>query len=165
MINWGNFKEDRNLKFRDRILRLQKCFLRIIHGAHRLTHADPLFAQASALKIDELFMQSVRCFALKLKKNKLPARMASLASNVNHSHQTRGSKVNLAVNSSDHRSLRYITPNHWNPLPITLKNSPTISTFKLNSKKDLLKPYSALVCTIRDCRSCQYSLPSKADPT
>ena len=162
LINWGNFKEDRNLKYRDRILRLQKCFLRIIYSESRLSHADPLFARMGTLKIDDLFKQSVRCFSFKLTKNMLPNRMASLASRINHAHCTRGSQTNLITNSSNHRSLRYIGPNQWNSLPTTLKQLPSISSFKINSKKDLLKPYSAFVCKIENCKSCH--LPPPLNP-
>ena len=154
LINWGNFKEDRNLKLRDRILRLQKCFLRVIYGAHRLSHADPLFARACTLKIDDLFEQSVRCFSYKHTNNMLPATMASLVNRINHTHNTRGSQSNLVVRTSDHKSLRYIVPKHWNSLPTTLKQTPTISSFKQNSKKHLLASYSAFVCTARNCHSC-----------
>ena len=157
LVTWGNFRDDRNLKLRDRILRLQKCFLRVIYNTHRLSHADPLFARMGSLKIDDLYKQTVRCLSFRLMNNTLPTRMATLASRINHSHHTRGSKINLAVNSSNHQSLNYILPTHWNSLPITLKESKSISSFKVNSKKDLLAPYSAFKCTTRNCRSC---LPS-----
>ena len=154
LVNWGNFKEDRNLKLRDRILRLQKCFLRIIYGAQRLSHADPLFARARTLKIEDLFKQSIRCFSFKQTHNMLPVRMATLANRIDHSHNTRGSQSNLVLRTSDHKSLRYTVPKYWNSLPTALKHAPTISSFKNNSKKDLLAPYSAFVCTTRNCRSC-----------
>ena len=165
LINWGNFKDDRNLRLRDRILRLQKCFLRMIYGKGRLSHADPLFAKTGALKIDDLFKQSVRCFSFKLAKNMLPIRMASLANRINHSHQTRGSQTNLVINSSNHRSLRYIAPTLWNSLPTTLKEMPSISSFKANSKKELLEPYSTFVCTTKKCQSCQERLPPTLTPS
>ena len=60
LINWGNFKGDRNLGLRDRLVTLQKCFVRIVSGANRLSHADPLFAKLATLKVDDLFAQSVR---------------------------------------------------------------------------------------------------------
>ena len=50
LINWGNFKGDRNLGLRDRLLSLQKCLVRIICGAGHISHADPLFAQLNTLK-------------------------------------------------------------------------------------------------------------------
>ena len=155
LINWGNFKDDRNLKYRDRILRLQKCFVRMIYSKGRLTHTDPLFARMGALKIDDLFKQSVRCFSFKLTKNMLPTRTSSVASRINHTHSTRGSQTNLTINSSNHRSLRYIGPNQWNSLPTTLKKLPSINSFKAKSKKELLAPYSTFVCTTKNCQSCQ----------
>ena len=110
IINWGNFKEDHNLKLRDKLLSLQKCFLRIIHGAHRLSHADPLFAKMGALKIDDLFTQAVRIFAFRWTKNMLPATMATLLQKINHSHHTRGSQSNLRVNCPDLRSIASVAP-------------------------------------------------------
>ena len=163
LINWGNFKDDHSLKLKDRILRLQKCFLRIVHSANRLSHADPLFNQMNSLKIDDLFAQSVRCFAFKLWNNMLPARMTSIACRINHTHHTRGSQNNLFTISSDHRSLQYIVPKHWNSLPSTLKQTSSKSAFKVNSKKDLLAPYSNFVCTTRNCRSCK-SEPAPPNP-
>ena len=155
LVNWGNFKEDRNLKLRDRILRLQKCFLRIIYGVHRLSHADPLFARMGTLNIEDLYEQTTRCLSFRLVNNMLPKRMASLANKVNHSHQTRGSQSNLAINSKNHQSLKYILPKHWNSLPPPiLKQSTSISSFKTNSKKDLVTSYSNFSCTTRNCRSC-----------
>ena len=155
LINWGNFKDDRNLKLRDRILRLQKCYMRIIYGAHRLSHADPLFARANTLKIDDLYQQSIRCFSFKLANNKLPDRMASLVSKINHSHHTRGSQSNLALKCTNHHSISYIAPKVWNSLPSLLKQAPSIGSFKMHSKKDLLAPYSAFKCTVKNCCSCQ----------
>ena len=62
LINWGNFENDRNLSYRNRILTIQKRFLRIVHNAHPLSHSDPLFANIHALKIDDLFKQTKNFF-------------------------------------------------------------------------------------------------------
>ena len=131
----------------------------MIYSESRLSHADPLFARMGTLKIDDLCKQSVRCFSFKLTKNMLPIRMSSLASRINHDYCTRGSHTNLTTNSSNHRSLRYISPNQWNSLSATLKQLTSISSFKVNSKKDLLAPYSAFVCKTKNCRSCHPSSP------
>ena len=58
LINWGNFKEDRNLGLRNGLLSLQKRLVRIICGTHRISHADPLFAELGALKVDDLYAQT-----------------------------------------------------------------------------------------------------------
>ena len=77
-MNWGNFKGDRNLKLRDGILTLQKCLVRIICKAHRISHADPLFAKFGILKIDDLYAHSVRIFSYKMSRDMLPGGMTGL---------------------------------------------------------------------------------------
>ena len=157
LINWGNFKNDRNLSYRNRILTLQKRFLRIIHNAHPISHSDPLFASSQALKIDDLFNQTVRVFAYQLMHERLPASMSSLFHKVTHSHYTRGAPLNLHSKHSDSLSIKSTALTHWNPLPKTLKQLPSVSPFKANSKKDLLAPYSTISCQIRNCCSCQHT--------
>ena len=157
LINWGNFEYDRNLSYRNRILTTQKRFLRIVHNAHPLSHSDPLFANVCALKIDDLFRQSVRVFSYQLMHEKLPPSMTSLFHKATHTHHTRGAPLNLHSTHSDTRSIKFTALKHWNPLPKALKQMPSVSSFKNNSKKDLLSPYSAFTCQIRNCLSCQHT--------
>ena len=155
LINWGNFKGDRNLGLRDRLLTLQKSLVRIICGAGRISHADPLFAELATLKIDDLFAQSVRIFSYKLSKDMLPGALAAMISLVKHGYSTRGAKNNnFFLTHSDGRSIKSIAPGYWNSLSVSLKESVSIATFKEKSKLDLLAPYSNFVCSVRGCRSC-----------
>ena len=108
LINWGNFKGDRNIGLRDWILTLQKSLVRIICGAGRISHADPLFAELAALKIDDLFAQSIRIFSYKLSKDMLPGAMISMVSSVGHNYSTRGAKSNFFVCHSDGKSIKSI---------------------------------------------------------
>ena len=80
---------------------LQKSLVRIICGAGRISHADPLFADLATLKIDDLFAQSVRIFSFKLSKDMLPGSMASMVSSVKHGYSTRGARNNFFVCHSD----------------------------------------------------------------
>ena len=157
LINWGNFKGDRNIGLRDRILTLQKSLVRIICGAGRISHADPLFAELATLKIDDLFAQSVRIFSYKLSKGMLPGLMASMISKADHNYSTRGARSNFFVSHSDTRSIKSIAPRYWNSLSLPLKESVSIATFKEKSKLDLLTPYHDFKCHIRNCRSCSSS--------
>ena len=154
LINWGNFKGDRNLGLRDRLLSLQKCLVRIICGASHISHADPLFAQLNTLKVDDLFTQSVRIFSYKMSKGLLPEGMAAFLNKVDHGHLTRGAKNNFFVSHSDRRSIRSVAPQVWNSLQIGMKQSPSIASFKDRSKLDLLAPYGRFSCSARGCRSC-----------
>ena len=154
LINWGNFKGDRNLGLRDRLMTLQKCLVRIISGADRLSHADPLFANLGALKVDDLFAQSVRIFSYKLSRGLLPGGLSAYFGKLDHGHATRGARSNIFVSHSDPRSIRSIAPKYWNPLSLKIKQYPSIMSFKDASKLDLLSPYWAFVCSDRGCRSC-----------
>ena len=154
LINWGNFKGDRNLGLRDRLLTLQKCLVRIIDGADRISHADPLFAKLATLKVDDLFAQSVRIFSYKMSRGLLPGGMASFLEKLDHGHATRGARSNFFVSRSDPRSIKSIAPKYWNSLPLAMKQSPSIASFKDGSKLDLLAPYGLFSCLVRGCRSC-----------
>ena len=154
LINWGNFKGDRNLGLRDRLVTLQKRLLRIICGAHRLSHADPLFAELATLKVDDLFSQSMRVFSYQMSRGLLPSGVAGFLRGTHHGYSTRGARSNLFVSHSDCRSIRSIAPKIWNPLPLRMKQSPSISSFKEASKLGLLAPYGSFVCSVPRCRSC-----------
>ena len=154
LINWGNFKQDRNTQFRKKILNLQKCLVRIICNANRISHADPLFHKLNTLKIDDLYEQAIRIFSFKLSKNMLPNVMSSLFTKVNHDHNTRNAKSNFFVMRSDKRSIKTTAPKCWNSLPVELKQSPSLSSFKAQSKKSLINTYGTFTCQVPNCKSC-----------
>ena len=62
LINWGNYEQDSNIQFRNKLLKLQKCFVRIICKANCIAHAAPLFYKLNALKIDDLYKQATHFF-------------------------------------------------------------------------------------------------------
>ena len=158
LINWGNFKGDRNLGLRDRLVTLQKCFVRIVSGANRLSHADPLFAKLATLKVDDLFAQSVRIFSYRMSRNMLPGGMMTFMQGIDHGHATRGARSNFFVSHSNPRSIRSIAPKYWNPPPQKMKQPPSLASFKESSKSGLLAPYGAFVCGVRGCQSCALAL-------
>ena len=159
MLNWGNFKGDRNLGLRDGLLTLQKRFVRILTGSHPISHADPLFAQLGVLKIDDLFNQRVRVCSYQLFKNQLPCGVASLFDKNEHGHNTRGARSNIYVGHSVACSIKNIAPKCWNALPRDLRDCPSLASFKERSKLDLLRPYARFVCDVRGCLSCAVALP------
>ena len=157
IINWGNFRNDSNIGLRNKLLTLQKCLVRIINGAHRISHADPYFFNGSILKIDDLYEQSIRMFAFKLHNtcNLLPQEIGSMFNKIDHPHNTRGAKNNFFVVLSDKRSMKSIAPACWNSLPLQMKQCPSVTSFKNTSKTDLLAPYAAFSCHNHNCQSCQ----------
>ena len=141
LINWGNFKGDRNLGLRDGLLSLQKRLVRIICGTHWISHADPLFAELGKLKVEELYIQAVRIFAFKAARGILPGGMASMVGKVSHGYNTRGASSNFFMDRSEGKSLISIAPNIWIFLPMEMKSLTSIETFKEKSKGGLLAPY------------------------
>ena len=155
LLNWGNFKGDGNSGLRGGLVSLQKSLVRIIaESRNPISHTDPLFAKLAILKMDDLFAQRIRIFSYKLSRNLLPIGVSSLFDRVSHNHRTRGASSNLYVARSDGKSIRSIAPKHWNSLPSDLRNSPSISSFRDGSKRGLLAPYSAFVCSVAGCPSC-----------
>ena len=158
LINWGNFKGDRNIGLRDRLIALQKRLVRIISGAARISHADPMFFGLGTLKVDDLFTHSVRVFAYGSFKGLLPGGMANLVRKIDHGHMTRGARSNLFVEHSDPRSIRCIAPRVWNSMSPELKQSTSVVSLKERSKVDLLGPYGSFACSVRGCLSCAAGL-------
>ena len=154
LINWGNFKGDRNIRLRDCLITLQKRLVRIISGATKLSHSDPIFFNLGTLKVDDLFVHSVRVFSYQAFKGLLPVGMANLISKNDHGHMTRGASSNFFKQRSDCRSIKSIAPKIWNALSSDLKLSPSIASFKERSKRDLLGPYGLFVCSVCGCLSC-----------
>ena len=105
IINWGSFKHDSNVGLRNKLLTLQKCLVRMINGAHRISHADPLFFDKSILKVDDLYEQSLRIFAFKLHKSLLPHEVQSMFAKSDHNHNTRGAKNNFLYPTASPRGL------------------------------------------------------------
>ena len=110
LINWGNFEGECNRGLRDRLITLQKCFVRIISGAHRKSHSKPLFANLETLRVDDMFTHSVRVFSYQLWKGLLPSEMASFVRKIDHGHSTRGAKSNFHVDMSCLKSIGVLLP-------------------------------------------------------
>ena len=136
------------------MLALQKRLVRIICGTHRISHADPLFAELGTLKVDDLYAQAVRVFSFKAARGMLPGGMASIVDMVSHGYNTRGARSNFFIDRSDGRSLKSIAPKFRNSLPLEMKSLTSIATFKEKSKGGLLAPYSLFVCAVPGCRFC-----------
>ena len=158
-----------NTMKRDGLLSLQKTFVRILTGSHRLSHADPLFARLGILKVTDLYDHSVRIFSFKLHRKMLPSGVSSMFKEKGHVHNTRGASSSPYDIHSDCRSIKSIAPRVWIQLDQLdrkckpdqkLKTSPSIASFKERSKRDLLGSYE--VCRVRACLSCAVSAPALA---
>ena len=103
---------------------------------------------------DYFYILQLRVFSYKMSRGMLPGGMASFSGKIDHGDAIRGARINFFVSNSNSRSIRNIAPKYWNPLPLEMKQSPSIASFKMVSKSDLLAPYGSFVCSVRGCRSC-----------
>ena len=146
-----------NLLLMKKILTLQKCLVRLISNAHRISHADPLFHKRNILKIEDLYIQSLRTFTFNLYKNKLPYELSSIFTRITHGHNTRGAQNNLFVMRSSSQSIKSLAPKCWNSIPLEIRESTSIGLFKAKSKGDLVAHYATFTCKERHCQSCLVS--------
>ena len=120
----------------NKILLLQKKIVRIITKSGYLAHTDPLFKRTGILKIQELYEFHLALYAY---VNKINLNYAT------HSHETRHRFDPVpAFNrlSLTQRSLTYAAPKVFNSLPIVIRNSPSVGTFKKECKTYLLNRYT-----------------------
>ena len=137
---WGScYKTNLN-----KVILLQKKAVRIISGADRLSHSEPLFTSFEILNIDKIFSYNIGLMMYKFHHRKLPlifddffTRNAEI-----HSHHTRQSNclhVPLFSTETGKRSFRFKAVIVWNDLRRNLKSvNIRISTFKLHLKKYLI---------------------------
>lgn len=84
---WGN-TFDCHLK---PLVILQKRAIRLIVGARKYEHSDPIFDSLKILKLKEIYIYSVQLFLFKFHYNNLPQFFDDLyqCNNITHSHNTR----------------------------------------------------------------------------
>ena len=113
-----------------------------------------LFFKHNFLKMEDLYLQSIRIFAFKYYKGWLPSGVSSLFQQIPHQYNTRNAKSKFFLERCDQRSIKYIAPKYWNLLPAKMKDAPSIACFKTMSKNSLLAPYGSFKCQVRQCPSC-----------
>ena len=154
-VRWffaGVTNPERESSFKTKLLAKTKGARRVWVRAR--ASVVPLFHTRGILKIEHLYEQSLRIFSYKLFKNKLPREVSSLFRKIEHSHNTRCAKNNLPVTRANKHSIQSIAPTCWNSLSLDIKQSPSIASFKVKSKNDLLATYATFTCKKRNCPSC-----------
>ena len=120
----------------NKLLIQQKKVVRLITNSGYRDHSDPLFHRTGILKIIDIHTYLSGILAYKRKDT---------FSVADHSHYTRNSAVYSIPSfqrlNISQKSLSYILPVKWNDIPLNIRNSPSLSTFKKNFKLCLLSPY------------------------
>ena len=82
---WGNSYK----KYTEPLFRLQKRAVRVIAGASKNSHSEPLFQQLNILNLGKLHHLSVQMLMFKWYHNSLPDIFESFFKPVSHRHRTR----------------------------------------------------------------------------
>ena len=142
ILCWGSAYQTHLQK----LLTKQKWTVKIITNSNRLSPSTPLFHDLKILKLNEIFKYKIGMEVKSLiNNNSLNSFGLSYVHSI-HSHSTRSSTNNNLsspqVKTNIGKSLfKFQAPLAWNKIPHELRNG-TMSFFKSNYKKHLLKNYS-----------------------
>lgn len=140
---------DRNNSNLDSLFLLQKKSIRICTNSLWLAHTDPLFSALNSLKIHDIHLFQLAIFMYKYNNDMLPPDLLDANFFLNnddiHKYSTRHAddfhirptQTQLARNTIKTQGALL-----WNSLPVSIKSSPTIATFKHNLKKHLINNYN-----------------------
>ena len=124
---------------------IQKKLVRIIHHEGRLAHTNCLFQQMHSLKFHDLVKYRTAIIMFKLYYGKLPTLLQSRFMRSENIHNTRSkntfilrySRTNLKAMSISVCGIKL-----WNALPVNIKETKSLYTFKIKVKAYLLSYYN-----------------------
>ena len=145
-VTWSNCTD----YYMTRLFLLQKKAVRIISNAPYNAHTLPIFYELQLLNVYDINNFNIAIFMFMCSKGLLPPVMMSkfsLNSSVHH-HNTRNSdnyhlpqvRTNISKNT-----IFFKGPILWNYLPSSVKNTPTLNSFKRAYKSHLVSLYSSVV--------------------
>ena len=114
---------------------LQKKIIRIITNSEYLAHTNQLFYITKILKIDDVRTYTLATYAFN--------NISSFGCHA-HVHVTRNRNRLLPAYqrlSQTQRSVSFSVPNVWNSLPLNIRQSQSLSTFKYMLKQHLVDSY------------------------
>lgn len=117
---------------------LQKRAIRIVNNASYYAHTEPLFSKSKILKIDDLYLHSVACFAYKNQHILENYRRS-------HSHNTRSRHLLLPPLQrlrSTSQSVYFNMIDLWDKIPLNIRQCNTYQSFKHTYKNHLLSLYN-----------------------
>ena len=155
-IIWGKCSSS------NKVHKLQKRAIRIIHNKPYNSHTEPLFKKSGILKLDDQVNVNTLLFMHQLKHDKLPKSFK----NMDYFHKAPVEGRAITRQNKLAHCYRYRTtftaklpfhcfPRTWNELESEKQNIPTINAFKRALKKIILDSYSKFVkCYHTGCPQC-----------
>jgi len=131
----------------EKLLKLQKCSVRIISYSPPRAHSRPLFNKLGILSIYDICLTQILIFVYKSINNLLPNHFTQYFTRTRdvHPHKTRGNENNLHHQYSQKlcraRSVVCSGPKLWNTLPELIQFAPSLKIFKRCLKQHILSNY------------------------
>lgn len=142
LILWGGA----NVSLLKELFILQKKAIRIINKTHYYEHTSPLFRNNKILKLTDLYEYNIAKFMFRYDQGILPSSLNRIftTNKTHHQYNTRNrnnpriplSKYSITIKSVKHRG-----PQIWNHIPITVRSSRTMNTFRFKLKNNILNKY------------------------
>ena len=143
----------------NRILRLQKRAVRVIHGAKYNAHTDPLFKKSTILKISDIFRLNCLKIFHKFLNEKVPAYINSMLQPVTHQYNTRNRRRPPTIRvhkSAAQKRIKIYLPrclSNTHPMIKDKLYTHSIAGFTQYFKRYTAAAYNS-VCTIPHCYIC-----------
>ena len=149
IIVWGNTYDS----YLHRILLLQKKAMRVICNTSWRSHTDVLFVENNVLKINDLYRYSLGQFMYQFNNNTLPSafNLIFIKNKTIHKYPTRQSDefhLPLTRTLLAKSIFTYAGPKLWTILDVSIKNAPSLNSFKFKLKKYFLRNYQALALSL-----------------
>ena len=140
ILSWG-FTNNTHLNC---LLVLQKKALRSIRKVHYLHPSGPLFKITKSLNIFDILKKNIAIFMFQYNTDQLPSVFNSFFPTFNsiHNYNTRNCNNLIPIfrrTSIGQRSIAYEGTKTWNTLPLNIKQSPSLNTFKIKLNVYLLE--------------------------
>ena len=137
---WGNTFQS----YLDPLVKLQKRAVRVVAGAKKYDHTEPIFDTLKILRLNQIYIYAVQCFLFKFYRNMLPSFFDDFYqyNNVNHDHDTRHQKslrTPLLKSFSSSRSVRASGVPIFNYFIHILNYDCSFITHKIHLKKHILR--------------------------
>ena len=140
-VIWGNNKKCRLTT----LTNLQKKAVRCVAKTGYKDHTSPLFKRFNMLKLADIICLNAGVLMFRImNSNVLPNLNLFMPSNVIHHYNTRNAtSIFITQCRTNYRklSLKYTGAKLWNNLPVSLKSSKCIDSFKNKFKKILCQDY------------------------
>ena len=135
ILLWGNSCKE----YLNKVLRIQKRALRIISNSPYLSASKPLFEKYNVLDVFNLYKKEVAIFMYKYKNKLLPKSLEGMFTSRYdiHRYNTRFNK-DYQINIHKIKGLLHTGPHVWNSLPVDIKQSNSLGSFRNKVSSHLL---------------------------